>query len=266
MTTDIEWEKWGARDPYFSVLTHPKFRTAALTDEAKEEFFALGRWHVDHVLGVCRAQFYPTFSPQRVLDFGCGVGRLVLPFAQVAAEVVGVDVSASMLAEARRNCDQAQLGNVELVIGDDDLSAVDGDFDLVHTWIVIQHIEVARGIKLFERLVARVRPGGVGALHVTFAWDAFAESHGVRPFPPPAPTVEPWWTAARRWVTGLVRGPTPEVDELPADADPEMQMNFYNLSQLMFILQRAGTGMVHCELTDHSGAIGALMYFRKPVA
>ena len=28
MTTDREWEKWGTQDPYFSVLTHPKYRAA----------------------------------------------------------------------------------------------------------------------------------------------------------------------------------------------------------------------------------------------
>ena len=66
MTTDIEWEKWGVRDPYFSVLTNPKFRASALTDEAREEFFALGRYHVDHVLSLCGAHVDPSFAPQRV--------------------------------------------------------------------------------------------------------------------------------------------------------------------------------------------------------
>ena len=216
MTTDIEWEKWGARDPYFGVLTDPKFRAAALTDAAREEFFAMGRHHVDHVLHIIRCHLEGGFVPTRTLDFGCGVGRLLLPFARLGGEVVGVDISPSMLAEAKRNCDQAGLANVVLAPSDDTLSAVDGDFDLVHTCIVLQHIEIARGLRIFEQLVRRVRPGGgIGAIHITFGWDFHAANLGVPPPPPPpmearsfisvvSATVQPWLTSPRRWSSGTL--------------------------------------------------------------
>ena len=267
MTTDIEWEKWGVRDPYFSVLTNPKFRASALTDEAREEFFAHGRYHVDHVLGVCRAHIDSAFAPQRVLDFGCGVGRLVLPFAAQAAEVVGVDIAPSMLAEARRNCELQGLNNVVLALSDDALSAVQGQFDLVHTCIVIQHIEIDRGLKLFGQLVQRIVPGGLGAVHVTFAWDHYATNHGVAP-PPSPPVRHPWWLGMRRALGAWIRGPVKPSSGMPGmpgmpNADPEMQMNFYNMSQLLFMLQQAGAGMVHMQLTDHGGAMGAFMFFRR---
>ena len=102
-------------------------------------------------------------SPQRILDFGCGVGRVVIPFAQIAADVVGMDVSPSMLAEARSNCTAGGTTNVTLLRSDDILSTVEGTFDLVHSCIVLQHIEVPRGTALFAQLVRRIRPGGVGA-------------------------------------------------------------------------------------------------------
>lgn len=264
MTTDIEWEKWGARDPYFGVLTDPKYRATALTDAAREEFFALGRHHVDHVLGLCRAHIDGAFAPQRVLDFGCGVGRLVLPFAARAAEVVGVDISPSMLAEAQRNCEQQGLNNVVLALSDDTLSAVQGQFDLVHTCIVIQHIEVDRGLKLFEQLVQRIAPGGLGALQVTFACEHHAANHGVAPTPLPS-VPQPWWSSTRRALGLWARGPAipaAAAADVP-EADPEMQMNFYNMSQLLFVLQQAGAGMIHTQLTDHGGAIGAFMFFRR---
>ena len=107
MTTDTEWQAWGIRDPYFAVLTNPKYRTDALTPDAKLEFLASGRKTVEMVLNACRGYFGAHFAPQRVLDFGCGVGRLSIPFAAEAREVVGMDVAESMLAEARLNC-QAQ--------------------------------------------------------------------------------------------------------------------------------------------------------------
>lgn len=88
---------------------------------------------------------------------------LVLPFAAQAAEVVGVDIAPSMLAEAKRNCELHGLNNVVLALSDNTLSAVPGQFDLVHTCIVIQHIEIERGLKLFDQLVTH-RAGRPGRL------------------------------------------------------------------------------------------------------
>jgi len=259
MTTDAHWESWGARDPYFGVLTHPRFRTAALTPEAREEFFASGRAHAQQVLDVCRQRIDPAFSPQRVLDFGCGVGRVLIPLAAGMAEAVGVDVSPSMLAEARRNCEAQGVANVALLLSDDDLSTLSGEFDLVHCCIVLQHIEVPRGRKLFQKLVERIRPGGIGALHVTFAWDIYADNFGQAPPPPgPGPVA-----LARGWLREKLFGPPPAAKPPAADADPEMQMNFYNLSELMFVVQRAGATALHAEFTDHGGALGVFMFFRR---
>src|SRR5690348_8156867 len=119
MSTDSEWEAWGARDPYYGVITLPKFRSAALTPETRAEFFRSGHDHVAHVLATIRTHIDPAFAPQRVLDFGCGVGRVLIGLADIAPEIVGVDVSPSMLAEARRNCDEQGGSHVKLAVSDD---------------------------------------------------------------------------------------------------------------------------------------------------
>lgn len=46
-------------------------------------------------------EFVQRFRPARVLDAGCGTGRVAVELARRGVEVVGVDVSASMLATAR---------------------------------------------------------------------------------------------------------------------------------------------------------------------
>jgi SAM-dependent methyltransferase len=48
------------------------------------------------------ATFVRSFSPATVLDAGCGTGRVAIELARHGIEAVGVDVDASMLAEARR--------------------------------------------------------------------------------------------------------------------------------------------------------------------
>lgn len=263
MSTDDHWERWGTQDPYFGVLTNPKFRSNALTTEAREEFFSSGQLHVEHVLAVCRAAIDGEFTPSRVLDFGCGVGRLVIPFAALAPDVVGVDISPSMLAEARRNCDAAGVQRASLVLSDDTLSKVEGDFDLVHTCIVLQHIDIERGRQLFARLVELIRPGGVGALHVTFAWDAFPASFG-QPPPPPEPAPPSRREKLRASLRSLFGGQPPAPIAPAPASDPEMQMNFYNLSDLFFLVQQSGVQRLHSEFTDHGGALGVFMFFQKP--
>nr|WP_276595272.1 class I SAM-dependent methyltransferase [Roseateles albus] len=236
-----------------------------MTNEARAVFFASGHAHVKQVLNTCRAHLATDFVPNKVLDFGCGVGRLVIPFASVAHEVVGVDISPSMLAEAARNCHEQSAFNVELLPSDDTLSALDGDFDLVHSSIVLQHIEVSRGRILFEQLVQRIRPGGLGAIQITYGWDVYADSFGQQPAIPPVPSPTRLQLLKAEIRSHLPRKTRSFATVASAVAtDPEMQMNFYNLSELMFLLQRAGISRVYSELTDHGGALGIFLYFQKP--
>jgi len=277
MSTDVEWEKWGQQDPYYGVITWDKFRADKLDDAALADFFDSGERHVGNVLASCRRYIDPQFAPTRVLDFGCGVGRLVVPFAAVAAEVVGVDVSPSMLAEARRNCDQRGLANVALELSDDSLSRVQGDFDLVHSVIVLQHIEPVRGRLIFKRLVELIRPGGIGALHLTYGKAFFPDTFGQPPAPPPpAPPVAPPAPAPAprllRRLLGRAPAVAPPVAPAPAPiveppapgGDPQMLMNSYNLSEIAFLLQGAGIAKFDAEFSDHGGELGVFLFFHRP--
>jgi SAM-dependent methyltransferase len=269
MTTDDEWRQWGIRDPYYGVLTNPQFRLEVLSPEAKKEFFDSGQRHVNYVLDTIRRHFDATFSPERVLDFGCGVGRALIPFAPLSREVVGMDIAEAMLAEARINCDRANVENVTLVGSDDLLSTVRGEFDLVHSLIVLQHLETVRGRSIFAELVRKISPGGYGAIHVTFGWTKYEDVYGQ---PPPFPIEaadsdnSPFRAIVDRWLKRLgLRHRPPEAMHPPDQiiGDPEMQMNYYNLSELMFIVHRAGVYQVFSDFTDHGGAIGVFLFFRK---
>lgn len=48
------------------------------------------------------ASFVRSLGPHSVLDAGCGTGRVAIELARTGIEVVGVDIDASMIAEARR--------------------------------------------------------------------------------------------------------------------------------------------------------------------
>jgi SAM-dependent methyltransferase len=242
MSTDTAWEEWGRRDPYFGVITDPKFRRAEITENAKRDFFASGEFHVRGVLSTIRKHIDPAFAPRAVLDFGCGVGRLLIPFAKIAENVVGLDVSPSMLQEARRNCDEQQVNNVRLFESDDALSTLSGSFDLIHSCIVFQHIPVERGRALFSKLLQQLSAGGVGAIQLTYSKAHFVSTHGLAP-----PELSP------------VRN---SHSQAPPDADPVMQMNPYNLNEILFLMQRRGILQFHAEYTDHGGELGVFLFFQ----
>jgi ubiquinone/menaquinone biosynthesis C-methylase UbiE len=99
-----------------------------------------------------------------VLDVGCGPGTLTVDLARHVApgRVVGVDVSAEVVDEARAFADQARVDNVELVAGDFREIDLGGEgFDVVHAHQVLQHLRDPVGA--LRAMAARARPGGVVA-------------------------------------------------------------------------------------------------------
>jgi SAM-dependent methyltransferase len=243
-STDIAWEEWGRRDPYFGVITNPKFRRNVINQEAKEDLFLSGRMHVANVMRTIHRFVSPDFKPNRVLDFGCGVGRTLIPFAMLAKAAVGLDVSASMLAEAKFNCDEQKVTNVSLVSADDTLSSLDCQFDLIHSFIVFQHIPLERGRAIFARLIDRLSSGGIAAIHFLYSSSRFSATAGT----PPA-------------IPAHVK-----TDAIPVspEGDPEMQMNPYPLTELFFIMQSFRITEFHVEFTNHGGEFGVYLFFAKP--
>jgi SAM-dependent methyltransferase len=250
-STDSQWESFGKVDPYYGVLTNPKYRNVRSDDAVRDEFFSTGDAHVDGILSTIRKYLEPRFTPVRALDFGCGVGRVMIPLSRHATEVVGVDVSESMLAEAQRNCDRLGVRNVTFLKSDDSLSKVTGSFDFLHSYIVFQHIPPPRGEALFAAILSRLSEGGVGVIHFTL-W-----------VPPPSPR-----TLARRMFSA-VRSAIPFAEELvklfrPRSATyPAMEMNPYDANRLLLVLQENGCHRIHLRFTDHGGARGVVFFFKK---
>lgn len=265
MSSDADWERWGRQDPYFGVITDARFRANTLTPADRAAFFETGFHHVAEVMATCRRLFGAGFKPQRVLDFGCGVGRLVVPFGRIARQVVGVDVSSGMLEEAARNCHEHGLVNVELLPSDDQLSRLGTGFDLVHSVITLQHIEASRGLQILRQLLQRIAPGGVGAVQFTYA-KAWHEATLGQPPVSAAPSVsQPLTSALGRLLRRNSRpGDNVGTDASPPPADPAMHMHVYPLNEVAYLLQTAGVRGFHTEFTDHGGEMGVFLYFQVP--
>lgn len=157
-----DWTRLGATEPLWAVCVDPAKRDGGWDDD---EFLASGRAAIDPAVArLDELGLRP--GGGRVLDFGCGAGRLSNALAAHFDSVVGVDISAPMLEEARR-LDRSG-GRIEFVLNErPDLSLFEDDsFDLVYTDLVLQHLppDLAEGyVREFARVV---RPGGAMVLGV----------------------------------------------------------------------------------------------------
>lgn len=95
----------------------------------------------------------------RVLDIACGPGFVALEFARYAREVVGVDLTAEMLKQARGLAQQEGLQNVAFRRADvNHLPFSDATFDLVVTRASFHHFpEPERVLKEMARVI---KPNG----------------------------------------------------------------------------------------------------------
>jgi SAM-dependent methyltransferase len=93
---------------------------------------------------------------RRALDFGCGTGRSTRLLTACGFDVTAVDVSAAMVERARAIDPTGRY----LLIRDDDLDRVDGDFDLVLAAFPFDNIPNAQKAPLLGALARRLAGAG----------------------------------------------------------------------------------------------------------
>jgi SAM-dependent methyltransferase len=121
--------------------------------------------------------------PGRLLDLGCGTGRLLLPFARRGYWVLGVDLSEEML---KVTADKARTAGVAVNLLRANLVELDGlehdSFD--YAACLFSTLGMIAGAEQRRRVVGHafrlLRPGGKFVLHVHNRWFSFWDRHGRR--------------------------------------------------------------------------------------
>src|SRR5215510_1840733 len=141
--------------------------------EGWDEYAPFYDWENARTLGRRDVPFWRNLALHtggRVLELGCGTGRISLPLAKAGVDLVGIDRSAPMLARARTRIRRAKLADhLQLIRGDIRfLPFTQPTFDMVMApYGVLQSLLRERDLAATLQEVRRVlRPGGTFGLEL----------------------------------------------------------------------------------------------------
>jgi SAM-dependent methyltransferase len=153
-----DWEERAQINPHYFVNT-------ARSEWTEADFYRSGEETVQQeILGdmtnICQGR---EPGQMRILEIGCGVGRLTRALSKVFGGVYGVDISAEMIRLARAalsDCPNAhvfQNNGMDLSVLPDEVP-----FDFAFSTLVFQHIPSREVIENYVRETHRVlRPGAL---------------------------------------------------------------------------------------------------------
>jgi hypothetical protein len=149
------WNSLAELDPLWTVLSEPDKKFGKWNPN---EFFSTGEKEADRVLKMCESKGL-AISFDKMLDFGCAVGRMTRGFSNRFRSCTGVDVSDKMVALAEKyNADRPNCAFV--TSSSPRLPFEDGTFDFVFTTLVLQHLPTQQMILNFIAEFFRVAKVG----------------------------------------------------------------------------------------------------------
>ncbi len=163
----LTWEEKARVNPLYGVMSVPEFVESTTAPSAPElaRFYDEGRQKARRYL----LPWLGSDAGLRVLEFGCGMGRLLRAVAQVVPRSSGVDISPTMLDLGRPHLPPS----VELrpLNADGTFPFPDQVFDRVYSMAVLQHIRQRSVVQQALGEIARVLvPGGRAKLQFLMSY------------------------------------------------------------------------------------------------
>jgi len=243
------WEEFAKADPYWAVLTDAKYRTGpsgTLSPQERAVFFESGAQFIDSVARTLKSHFGRRFTKDDCcLDFGVGVGRLIIPMARLCGRAIGIDISDTMRRICLQNAISEKVGNIECFSAVDHPALREARYDWVNSYIVFQHIETRQGYRIFDQLLKQVKPGGAISIHFT----AYKDNR-----------VAQYLTDHSRYFTVDQDGVRSVFSGDRYYAPDAMMMNDYDIGRLYMILGQNGFDEVLTRHEDQDGMHGLIFF------
>lgn len=141
------------------------FRNAIMStvkgEKGEEEFRRTGIEDANVIASFFKGR---NLSDWRVLEYGCGVGRLMEPLSSRFGEIHGIDISDEMVKLGRQRLQDSQFSFHVLENGC--LPFSDGCFDLVYSMHVFQHMPKLSFRNIIPEIARVLKPGGLFLFHI----------------------------------------------------------------------------------------------------
>ena len=165
--TQRGWERLGATEPYWSVVTFDKFRGGDLSPEVKREFYEMGPKSAD-LVELFEARAGTRVARGTCLELGCGVGRVTAFLAQKFERVIAVDISPGNLKLCEEYLIAQGIRNVECILVErlQDYERVEA-FDFLYSLMVLMHNSPPVQRYILDCLTRKIARGGAALIQAT---------------------------------------------------------------------------------------------------
>jgi SAM-dependent methyltransferase len=150
---EVERAKWDAHAHH----THAAHELSAADVLAPDVTFE--SYCAEHISMAGMADFLGDVRDRRILEYGCGLGRLTVILAKSGARVTTFDLSAASVEAARKRAELNGLADrIEFhVASGESLPFADGEFELAIGKAILHHLDPEVAARELHRVLA---PGG----------------------------------------------------------------------------------------------------------
>jgi len=145
-----DWELRAKKNPFYFIRTEK--------NQSDEEFWKSGYNDRNSILEhkPIKEKLDQKFDEFKVLEIGCGIGRILIPMSEKFQEAVGIDISQEMVNIGKQKMENISNCKILLNNGIDLSDLTSNYFDFCYSFIVFQHIPEKQIVKNYIKEVGRV--------------------------------------------------------------------------------------------------------------
>src|SRR6266536_2817475 len=166
---ELSWNDKAKINPLFAIMSDDIFANANIDDISQEQldaFYLKGKVLWDRYLG---PYFLLDENEKKVLEFGCGMGRLILQPAFKGAACTGVDISETQIELANKYFPLKGKARFLVIKEKEKINLPAESFDFVYSYAVLQHIKRTSDFYFaLDEMTRLLRKGGKLIFQIRF--------------------------------------------------------------------------------------------------
>lgn len=238
------WNELGEKDPLWAILSHPEMEDGRW---AHEQFFRSGQLEIEALMEEITFLDFPLVRG-RVLDFGCGVGRLSQALCSYFDEVHGVDVAASMVAMANQLNRLPDKVSYHVNERADLGRFADQTFDCLYSRLVLQHMAPEYAKQYIAEFMRILKVGGLAIFQIPTAFGP--KRHD--------PALDAYLRPSARFNAQLTADTAPLT--LVTEEKRRLVVRVQNVSQVAWLSAADSGGRIQINLANHWLRPDAFLY------